>query len=80
MKTVTLDKVASVTRSCQLKREVRLTADIPCEEGVVVAVRVPFEQRPGRHREGADNGRRSKLSVQRHNLTAYSLSERDRPR
>jgi hypothetical protein len=40
MKTVTLDKVASVTRSCQLKREVRLTPDIPCEEGVVVAVRV----------------------------------------
>jgi hypothetical protein len=40
MKTVTLDKVASVTRSCQLKREVRLTPEIPCEEGVVVAVRV----------------------------------------
>lgn len=40
MKTVTLDKVASVTRSCQLQREVRLSADIPCEEGVVVAVRV----------------------------------------
>jgi hypothetical protein len=40
MKTVILDKVASVTRSCQLKREVRLTPDIPCEEGVVVAVRV----------------------------------------
>ena len=40
MKTVTLDKVSSVTRSCQLQREVRLTADIPCEEGVVVAVRV----------------------------------------
>lgn len=40
MKTVVLDKVSSVTRSCQLKREVRLTSDIPCEEGVVVAVRV----------------------------------------
>lgn len=40
MKTVVLDKVASVTRSCQLKREVRLTPEIPCEEGVVVAVRV----------------------------------------
>ncbi|HVG09865.1 MAG TPA: hypothetical protein VNM67_19345 [Thermoanaerobaculia bacterium] len=40
MKTVVLDKVSSVTRSCQLKREVRLTPDIPCEEGVVVAVRV----------------------------------------
>jgi hypothetical protein len=40
MKTVLLDKIASVTRACQLKREVRVTADIPCEEGVVVAVRV----------------------------------------
>jgi len=40
MKTVLLDKIASVTRACQLKREVRLSADIPCEEGVVVAVRV----------------------------------------
>jgi hypothetical protein len=40
MKTVMLDKIASVTRSCQLKREVRVTADIPCEEGIVIAVRV----------------------------------------
>jgi hypothetical protein len=40
MKTVLLDKIASVTRSCQLKREVRVSAEIPCEEGVVVAVRV----------------------------------------
>ena len=44
MKTVILDKVASVTRSCQLKREVRLTPDIPCEEGVVLAVRVLTEK------------------------------------
>ena len=40
MKTVRLDKIASVTRNCQLKREVRVSAEIPCEEGVVVAVRV----------------------------------------
>ena len=40
MKTVLLDKIASVTRACGLKREVRVSADIPCEEGVVVAVRV----------------------------------------
>ncbi|HVT58803.1 MAG TPA: hypothetical protein VHR45_10425 [Thermoanaerobaculia bacterium] len=40
MKTVLLDKIASVTRSCQLEREVRLSGDIPCDEGVVVAVRV----------------------------------------
>ncbi|HEX5044478.1 MAG TPA: hypothetical protein VFV75_16365 [Candidatus Polarisedimenticolaceae bacterium] len=40
MRQVVLDKVGSVTRTCALKRAVRLGADIPCEEGVVVAVRV----------------------------------------
>jgi hypothetical protein len=40
VKPVLLDKIASVTRACALKREVRVTGDIPCEEGVVVAVRV----------------------------------------
>jgi hypothetical protein len=44
MKTVLLDKIASVTRACQLKREVRVSSDIPCEEGVVVAVRVKNEK------------------------------------
>jgi hypothetical protein len=40
VKTVVLDKISSVTRSCQLKREVRISSEIPCEEGVVLAVRV----------------------------------------
>jgi hypothetical protein len=40
VKTILLDKIASVTRACQLKREVRVSAQIPCQEGVVVAVRV----------------------------------------
>jgi hypothetical protein len=40
MKSVVLDKIASVTKSVGLKREVRLTHEIPCEEGIVVAVRV----------------------------------------
>ncbi|MEO8197800.1 MAG: hypothetical protein ABI689_13875, partial [Thermoanaerobaculia bacterium] len=40
MKTIVLDKIASVTKSVGLKREVRLTPTIPCEEGIVVAVRV----------------------------------------
>ncbi|MEO8276457.1 MAG: hypothetical protein ABI639_09560 [Thermoanaerobaculia bacterium] len=40
MKSVVLDKISSVTRSAGLKREVRLTSDIPCVEGTVVAVRV----------------------------------------
>lgn len=44
MKTVLLDKIASVTRSCRLQREVRVSPDIPCEEGVVVAVRVKTDK------------------------------------
>ncbi len=44
MKSVFVDKIASVTRACGLKREVRVASDIPCEEGVVVAVRVLNEK------------------------------------
>jgi hypothetical protein len=40
MRPVVIDKIASVTRACGLKREVRVADAIPCEEGVVVAVRV----------------------------------------
>ena len=47
---------------------------------LVVGVCVPLEACPDRHREGADDRRRSRLSVHRHNLAAYSLSETDQPR
>jgi len=40
MKTVVLDKIASVTRSCALRREVRVSDEIACLEGTVIAVRV----------------------------------------
>jgi hypothetical protein len=40
MKRVLLDKIASVTRTCGLKREAFLSPEIPCQEGVVVALRV----------------------------------------
>lgn len=40
MKPILLDKIASVTKACGLKREVRVSPLIPCEEGVVVVVRV----------------------------------------
>lgn len=40
MRTVQLDKIASVTRACRLERNVKVDDTIPCEEGVVVAVRV----------------------------------------
>ncbi len=40
MKTVVVDKIASVAQHNSLADDVRLSADIPCEEGVLVAARV----------------------------------------
>src|SRR5256885_3765239 len=40
MRTIVVDKVASVTQACDLSHEVRVSADIPAEEGVVIAVEV----------------------------------------
>jgi len=40
MKNVVVDKVASVAQHNDLASELRLSADIPCEEGVLIAVRV----------------------------------------
>jgi hypothetical protein len=40
MRTVFVDKIASVTQACGLSHEARIAADIPCEEGVVVVVEV----------------------------------------
>jgi hypothetical protein len=40
MRTVVVDKIASVTQACALGHEVRVSADIPAEEGVVVVVEV----------------------------------------
>src|SRR6185312_2911210 len=40
MRTVVVDKIASVTQACALGHEVRISADIPAEEGVVVVVEV----------------------------------------
>jgi len=40
VKSVVVDKVASVAQHSELGHELRLSADIPCEEGVLVAVRV----------------------------------------
>jgi len=40
VKTVVVDKIASVAMSCRLGREVRVSPDIVCEEGVVIAVEV----------------------------------------
>jgi len=40
MKTVIADKIASVAQDLALKRELRVSAEIPCEEGIVVAVEI----------------------------------------
>ena len=40
MRSVVVDKIASVAQHSELGRELRLSGDIPCEEGVLVAVRV----------------------------------------
>ena len=40
MKNVVVDKIASVAQHSDLGHELRLSADIPCEEGVLIAVRV----------------------------------------
>jgi len=40
MKTVVVDKVASVTQACALGQELRLSNDIPAEEGVVIVAEV----------------------------------------
>ncbi len=40
MRTVVVDKIASVTQACGLSHEVRISPDIPSEEGVVLVVEV----------------------------------------
>ena len=40
MRPLVVDKIASVTQACDLEREVRIDGEIPCEEGVVVAVEI----------------------------------------
>lgn len=40
MKNVVVDKIASVAQHNNLANELRLSPDIPCEEGVLIAVRV----------------------------------------
>ena len=40
MRTVVVDKIASVTQACGLSHEVRISPEIPCEEGVALVVEV----------------------------------------
>ncbi len=40
MRPIVVDKIASVTQACGLSHEVRISSDIPAEEGVVIVVEV----------------------------------------
>ena len=40
MRTLVVDKIASITQACGLSHELRISADILCEEGVVLVVEV----------------------------------------
>jgi hypothetical protein len=40
MRTVVVDKIASVTQACGLSHEIRIAAEIPCEEGTVVVIEI----------------------------------------
>jgi hypothetical protein len=40
MRTVVVDKIASVTQALGLSHEIRISGDIPCEEGVVLVVEI----------------------------------------
>lgn len=40
MRSVVVDKIASVAIGCDLAREIRIDSKIPCEEGVLIAVEV----------------------------------------
>jgi hypothetical protein len=40
MRTVVVDKIASVTQACGLSHEIRISPEIPCEEGLVVVVEI----------------------------------------
>src|SRR5277367_3223103 len=40
MRTIVVDKIASVTQACGLSHELRISTDISCEEGMVVVVEI----------------------------------------
>src|SRR5688572_33377464 len=40
MKTIIVDKIASVAQACGLSHELRVASTVPCEEGIVLAVEI----------------------------------------
>ncbi|MGH8130742.1 MAG: hypothetical protein ACRES3_07805 [Steroidobacteraceae bacterium] len=50
MKPIIVDKIASVTQACVLSHQLRISTDIPCEEGVVLAVEILTDKADSLHR------------------------------
>ena len=61
MKTIIADKIASVAQHRTLKRKLQVSAEIPCEEGVLVAVQILNSKNTYDHLE-LTRGRMAKVS------------------
>ncbi|MGH8249658.1 MAG: hypothetical protein ACREVI_02995 [Steroidobacteraceae bacterium] len=73
MKSLIVDKIASVTQACGLSHELRLSTDIPCEEGVVIAVEILTDKSQYNTLE-LTSGRMAKLA--RGNVVVGALGHR----
>ena len=73
MKSIIVDKIASVTQSCGLSHVLRISTDIPCEEGVVLAVEILTDKAQYNTLE-LTSGRMAKLA--RGNVVVGALGHR----
>jgi hypothetical protein len=80
MRTVVVDKIASVTQACGLGNEVRVsTENIPSEEGVVVVVEILTNKSTYNTLE-LTSGRMAKASATRPSPPSSSSRRRPAPR
>lgn len=61
MRTIVVDKIASITQACGLSHEVRISADIVCQEGNVLVVEV-LNNKPSYNTLELTSGRMAKIS------------------
>ena len=73
MKSIIVDKIASVTQACGLSHEIRISTEIPCEEGVVLAVEILTDKAQYNTLE-LTSGRMAKLA--RGNVVVGALGHR----
>ncbi len=73
MKSIIVDKIASVTQACGLSHELRISTDIPCDEGVVLAVEILTDKAQYNTLE-LTSGRMAKLA--RGNVVVGALGHR----